>query len=501
MSTNAEIQKRLRAAETATAAKAAAAKKAAIEKKAAEDRARKAEADRQRRKYGKAANEAFEVWQQSPAGIATLQSQRAADKTRGVAGIVSGENQERAETDAQIERNRKAFVNARIARDVRNEGKPTGTNTSGSNRGSVPTNGSGKQGTGSGKQGTSTAAEPDDLKNPTAFKDKDRAATDFDNNNPFKGQNTTEDRTFSNNRYSAGRFDINSFRSKVVGYDGVLSTHSFLVVFSPMDWVPLKAIRNEIFPDLTMRCDNAILPTINLLQEQNVRRYGFGPVENVAYGVNVGDFTLQFIVDKQASIIDFFESWMNLIVNRDSFGGANMNNVVGDNKRPYEVAYKDTYACPSVNVFVYDRAQNTVLEYNIYDVFPTGIQSMNLSWSEENSLMKLNVTFSFTDVRIRSKESNFDNDSFIPFSEMLNYEPISISGAGDLPLSDTNIASILDSLPSDQSLQPLIIGGGNKPPSTFRAPIDTDAAPPTNTVYEVPAAANRDGFGNLLNYT
>lgn len=471
MSTNAEIQKRLRAAETATAAKAAAAKKAAIEKKAAEDRARKAEADRQRRKYGKAANEAFEVWQQSPAGIAALQKQRAADKTRGVRGYARDEARERAETDADIERNRKAFVNARIARDVRNEGKPTGTKTSGSNSGSGSKNGS-------GKQGTSTAAEPDDLKNPTAFKDKDRAATDFDNNNPFKGQNTTEDRTFSNNRFSAGRFDINSFRSKVVGYDGVLSTHSFLVVFSPMDWVPLKAIRNEIFPDLTMRCDNAILPTINLLQEQNVRRYGFGPVENVAYGVNVGDFTLQFIVDKQASIIDFFESWMNLIVNRDSFGGANMNNVVGDNKRPYEVAYKDTYACPSVNVFVYDRAQNTVLEYNIYDVFPTGIQSMNLSWSEENSLMKLNVTFSFTDVRIRSKESNFDNDSFIPFSEMLNYEPIAISGAGDLPLSDTNIASILDSLPSDQSLQPLIIGGGNKPPSTLGAPPDTA---PTNT--------------------
>jgi len=423
-------------------------------------------------------NQIFKKWQASPSGQALLAKQRAADPTRGLRGTVSGENQERAEVEAQIARNRRDYVNARINFLAGKEGKPTGTNTSGSNRGSVPTNGSGKQGTGSGKQGTSTAAEPDFLKNPTAFQDKDRAATDFDKNNPFKGQDTTEDRTFSNNRFSAGRFDINSFRSKVVGYDGVLSTHSFLVVFSPMDWVPLKAIRNEIFPDLTMRCDNAILPTINLLQEQNVRRYGFGPVENVAYGVNVGDFTLQFIVDKQASIIDFFESWMNLIVNRDSFGGANMNNVVGDNKRPYEVAYKDTYACPSVNVFVYDRAQNTVLEYNIYDVFPTGIQSMNLSWSEENSLMKLNVTFSFTDVRIRSKESNFDNDSFIPSSEMLNYEPIAISGAGDLPLSDTNIASILDSLPSDQSLQPLIIGGGNKPPSTLGAPPDTA---PTNT--------------------
>jgi len=337
------------------------------------------------------------------------------------------------------------------------------------------------------KQGTSTATESNDLKNPNF-----RAATDFDKNNPFKNLDIAEDRSFGNNRYSAGRFDINSFRSKVVNNDGVLSTHSFLVVFSPMDWVPLKAIRNEIFPDLTMRCDNAILPTINLLQEQNVRRYGFGPVENVAYGVNVGDFTLQFIVDKEASIIDFFESWMNLIVNRDSFGGANMNNVIGDNKRPYEVAYKDTYACPSVNVFVYDRAQNTVLEYNIYDVFPTGIQSMNLSWSEENSLMKLNVTFSFTDLRIRSKQSNFDNETAVSWAEMLNTAPIAVTTMGDQPLVDA--ASIVASIPADLANQPLVIGEGNNGvPRSFGVPGDT--GPITATTPDVPTATIRDAFG------
>ncbi len=337
------------------------------------------------------------------------------------------------------------------------------------------------------KQGTSTATESNDLKNPNF-----RAATDFDKNNPFKNLDITEDRSFGNNRMPSGRFDINSFRSKVVNNDGVLSTHSFLVVFSPMDWVPLKAIRNEIFPDLTMRCDNAILPTINLLQEQNVRRYGFGPVENVAYGVNVGDFTLQFIVDKEASIIDFFESWMNLIVNRDSFGGANMNNVIGDNKRPYEVAYKDTYACPSVNVFVYDRAQNTVLEYNIYDVFPTGIQSMNLSWSEENSLMKLNVTFSFTDLRIRSKQSNFDNETAVSWAEMLNTAPIAVTTMGDQPLVDA--ASIVASIPADLANQPLVIGEGNNGvPRSFGVPGDT--GPITATTPDVPTATIRDAFG------
>jgi hypothetical protein len=164
-----------------------------------------------------------------------------------------------------------------------------------------------------------------------------------------------------------------------------------------------------------MRCDNVVLPSINLLQEQNIRRYGFGPVENVPYGVNVGDFTLQFIVDKNAFVVQFFEEWLNKIVNRDSFGGANMNNVLPGGRKPYEIAYKDTYACSSINVFVYDRSQNNVMEYNIYDAFPTGIQSMNMSWSEENELMKLNITFSFTDVRIKQSPAKKKQDA--PFSD------------------------------------------------------------------------------------
>jgi hypothetical protein len=54
------------------------------------------------------------------------------------------------------------------------------------------------------------------------------------------------------------------------------------------------------------------------------------------------------------------------------------------------------------------------MTYSIYDVFPTGIQSMNMSWSEENTLMKLNITFSFTDLRINRipPKTRVDDRSF-----------------------------------------------------------------------------------------
>ena len=226
---------------------------------------------------------------------------------------------------------------------------------------------------------------------------------------------TTVNSAFGTGTRTTGTFDIGRFRAEVSGADSVLPTHSFLVVFAPMAWTRTRFSSQNLDSLLTMRCDNVVLPSINLLQEQNIRRYGFGPVENVAYGVNVGDFTLQFIVDKSALVVEYFEEWLNFIVNRDSFGGANMNNNnLNRTRKPYEIAYKDTYSCPNVNVFVYDRAQNQVMTYSIYDVFPTGIQSMNMSWSEENTLMKLNITFSFTDLRINRipPKTRVDDRSF-----------------------------------------------------------------------------------------
>lgn len=327
------------------------------------------------------------------------------------------------------------------------------------------------------------------------------------NNVTFRTASTQlYDSAVANNASSVTRmgrdvFNIARFRANVSESDAVLPTHSFLVTFAPMDWVSSRAIGEDIMSLLTMRCDNVILPSINLLQEQNIRRYGYGPVENVPYGVNVGDFTLQFIVDKGAAIVDFFEAWMNRIVNRDSYGGADMNSESDARYqtykiKPYEVAYKDTYACSSVNVFIYDRAQNTVLEYNIYDVFPTGIQSMNMSWSEENNLMRLNVTFSFTDLRIRPKVSAFEQTAGFrngidtnPMNS-LPPVPVTIAGLPDVPLVDPN--SIV--VPTDLVPPVTVIGDGdNAALRTFGTPRDTQPDPIQTP--EVPTTTTRNAFG------
>lgn len=213
-------------------------------------------------------------------------------------------------------------------------------------------------------------------------------------------------------------FNINNFRSELNTY-GALPTHSFLVRFAPFlgNTRLTAALTNytTINKDkLVLRCDNAILPGVTLIKEEAIRRYGYGPTETVPYNVNFGDFTLQWIVDDNSEIIDFFNRWINLVVNHDSKGGADMSTVSGEfnDYDPYTVGYKDDYSNSKVSVFVYDRQLNTTIEYNIFDAFPISIQSVNLSWGDENQVMKYNVTFAFTDMIIKTPKSG-DNALFL----------------------------------------------------------------------------------------
>jgi hypothetical protein len=199
------------------------------------------------------------------------------------------------------------------------------------------------------------------------------------------------------------RFDINSFKSEINKND-VLPTHSYLVTFAPFRLgseanVPLTEFITNNSNKLILRCESVVLPTVQLLEEENIRRYGYGPVEKVPYGVQFNDLTITWLVDKRSELIQFFYQWMNTIVFYETRG---VNQVDVESDRPglnrylgYDVGYKDEFTCPKVRVSVYDRELNTVTEYVLYDVFPMNIQSQNLAWSQENEVQKLTVTFSF----------------------------------------------------------------------------------------------------------
>ena len=209
-------------------------------------------------------------------------------------------------------------------------------------------------------------------------------------------------------------FDIASFFSEVLAND-TLASHSYLVSFAPFrtgfdENKPLTDFVLNKRNTLMLRCENIVLPTPSLLEEENIRRYGYGPVEKVPYGVQFSDVTMTWLVDSRSEIIDFMHQWMNTIVWHDTPNMSGEGTTIDTaSKRdglrgykPYEVGYKDAYTNPIVRIYVYNRQQQTVTEYEMYDVFPMNIQSQNLSWADENQVQKLSVTFAYTNMRVKA---------------------------------------------------------------------------------------------------
>ena len=204
-------------------------------------------------------------------------------------------------------------------------------------------------------------------------------------------------------------FNISTFRSNATIQDSILPKHSFLVTFAPFKDTQKAArvlnryIKGTAASDLVMRCDSAQLPGVTALKDE-VSRFGYGPVEDMAYGMQFADMTLGFIVNKKGLHYKFFNDWMSLITNYASKGGGDMmsaNNAIG---MPYQVGYKDDYSNLQMNITVFDRSQNQVLVYELYDVFPISINAQDVSWGDVDQLMRIYVRFAYTDFTLRTPQ-------------------------------------------------------------------------------------------------
>jgi hypothetical protein len=211
----------------------------------------------------------------------------------------------------------------------------------------------------------------------------------------------------------------------------VLPSHTYLVTFAPFRDVgsrenaPLTNFVTNKRNTLMLRCENVVLPSPSILDEENIRRYGYGPVEKVPYGVQFSDVTMTWVVDKNSEIIDFFHQWMNTIVHHDSKNTAmypNYSRPGLQKYNPFELGYKDAYANPIVRIYVYNRQNQTTTTYEMYDVFPMNIQAMNLSWADENQVQKLTITFAYMNMRVETpRKTTSEQLNFLIQGKDLNY--------------------------------------------------------------------------------
>lgn len=132
------------------------------------------------------------------------------------------------------------------------------------------------------------------------------------------------------------------------------------------------------------------------------QRYGYGPIEQRPILPAYGEQQFMFIMDQETLNYDFFNDWLNIIVNTDMSEGPNdeSGEVVSINSvnpmAPYEISFRDDYVT-NVSVIVYDSEGNAVKKITLRDAFPKTLGEISLAWSDNNTYMRLPVSLAYTD--------------------------------------------------------------------------------------------------------
>lgn len=202
-------------------------------------------------------------------------------------------------------------------------------------------------------------------------------------------------------------FNINEFRTEL-NVNGLLRPLNYLVVFnnprildrnqSIVEGYPTKSRRDTRF--LTLRCESATMPGVNFFTSDDIRRYGYGPLERRPYLPTFNPITLSFLVDRQAKIIEYFYSWTNGIVDYNASKG-----MINPNTKPYFMNYKSEYISNSMSIWVYDESFDKQILVTLRDVFPLAVSDVSLNWGSTNEPIRFSVVLQYTDMFMKFKGS------------------------------------------------------------------------------------------------
>lgn len=191
-------------------------------------------------------------------------------------------------------------------------------------------------------------------------------------------------------------FNIARFRSQVERWGTQPQNLMYVEITLP------DVITADVKETLSMFCEAAPLPGVGFMTEDNIRRYGYGPMEKVPYAPIFEDANLTFIMDGKGVISSIMRTWMKGIIPFDS---RNMNNSENGMGYAYLATYKEYYKT-KIRIYSLNQFQEITAAYTLHDAYPIRMGEVNMGWAENNSYARLPMTFTY-------KEWTTD-DSLIP---------------------------------------------------------------------------------------
>lgn len=198
-------------------------------------------------------------------------------------------------------------------------------------------------------------------------------------------------------------FNIDNFIGNI-NTRGTLQNNRFEVVFQPPARL-FNVLNRDSSELLTYRAESVKLPGLTLSAYDN-RRYGVGPIIKTPTNVQFSDVDVTFIETSNKDVFDIFYQWTNLAVNYRDLPEAS-----GIDRQIFTTEYKDNIVSRRVEIRVYNNrgvagsesltdSDGPVATVELIDAFPLSVSDTQLSWSDNNSLFKVNVQFAYTSWRM-----------------------------------------------------------------------------------------------------
>lgn len=206
-------------------------------------------------------------------------------------------------------------------------------------------------------------------------------------------------------------FDIKEFKSYVAKTGYTPKNRYYVNIWPP------RAILNSsinvkntagkltnITEHLQFRAESVTIPGVSIIPTP-VSRYGISPQQRFGVMAQLSDISMTFTVDRERLVWMFFYHWINNIFSFNQIV-PNGNDSQYDSYS-YRASYMEDYAT-KLSVFIYDYSGSADLAttVEIYDAFPVSIEPIGVGWSDNDSIMKITVKFSYRDWAITDTNTN-----------------------------------------------------------------------------------------------
>ena len=194
-------------------------------------------------------------------------------------------------------------------------------------------------------------------------------------------------------------FNVADFRAQMSKskFGGLAQTNKFIVRITPPSKVFAGA--GDSFPtmeELTFFCSTTNLPgkTINTFDYKPI---AYGQVNKMPISRSNDSFTTTFFGDSNYLIMNFFQRWLNFIVQD---GGE-----VFDSRGYREIGYKEDYAC-TIEIIGYDHDSRETVTYTLFEAYPTQIGAVAMGWEQNDTTIQIPIEFTYDDMIIDRSSAN-----------------------------------------------------------------------------------------------